>query len=1034
MVRRMTTCIVITLMAVAVPAEPLQVDLSQSGDVQVGWIDWNTGGDRLGNSNVSRQFLNEADFDSDFTIDFIKIDSRNRAQVDESVPLHDVLDDALKEGDPFDMVIHDLAAGIYRITTYHHDPLENVENDDGTLNITVTDADGTRLVADHFQQTWGPNPGIGASVTFTFRSDGTGDIVLTFADNNDGIHNEAFLNGFELDIEAPPERASSPEPADGATDVPRTVVVSWLPGEDVPAVDGHRVYFCTSFVDVNDGTAAALRGLTSEPEFDPGDLAEGIAFGTTHYWRVDEADGVGGWHVGDVWSFTTEPFAYPVETIQATASSATADAGPENTINGSGLDDSDLHSMDNRAMWLSDPTGAQPTWIQYEFDRIHKLHEMWVWNYNVTFEPVLGFGLKDVTVEYSQDGTDWAALGEVQLAQGSSQPGYARNTAVDLAGVAARYVRLRVNSGWGALPQYGLSEVRFFYIPVQAREPRPASGATDVGPNVTLSWRAGRKAAAHDVRLGADRKAVVRGTAPATTVAETAVEASDLALGQTYYWQVNEVNAAATPAVWVGEIWTFTTPSFLVVEDFEDYDDAENLIFDTWIDGWVNETGSTVGYLQAPFAEKTIVYSGNQAMPLAYDNTGAPFSSEAECVFDTPQDWTTHGIAALVLYFQGDSASTPGAGAELSLTLEDASGHAATVGYDGPAQSLTEAWWHEWNVDLSALSADGVDLTRVAKIVLRVGSPTSGGSGLLYIDALRLLPRRCVASLASPGADLNGDCRVDYLDLQIMADNWLAEDRTLSTTPEAPATTGLLAQYPLDGDTQNSAGPNLHGAVNGNPVYVDGIAGSALRLGGNAFVDCTNNVALDAIGEAITVAAWIKVDVFDKNYQTIVAKGDSSWRLSRNQTTDNIHWRCNGPSPDLRVNGQANVNDGQWHHVAGTYDGAVARLYVDGIEDGSVATSGPIATNTERVYLGENAEAPGRQWNGLIDDVRIYSRALSADEIRYLADRTPGDGALYVPIASPAELYDGEPENARAIDLKDFAALAGQWRDEQAWP
>ena len=1034
MVRRMTIGIAIALMAAAVGAAPLQVDLSQNGDVEAGWIDWNTGGDRLGNSNVSRQFLNEADFDDDFTIDFVKIDSRNRAQVDETVPLHDVLDDAFKEADPFDMVIRNLASGVYRITTYHHDPLEDVENDDGTLNITVTDADGTRLVADHFQQTWGPNPGVGAAVTFTFRSDGAGDITLTFADNNDGVHNEAFLNGFEIDVEAPPEKASSPQPAHEATDVPREVVLGWVPGEQVPTVDGHRVYFGTSFADVNDGTAAALRGVTSDPEFNSADLAERLAYSTTYYWRVDEADGAGGWHIGDVWSFTTEPFSYRIEAIAATASSATAGAGPENAVNGSGLGEDDLHSTENTAMWLSDPAGPQPTWIQYEFDRVYKLHEMWVWNYNVTFEPVLGFGLKDVTVEYSQDGAEWTALGEVQFAQGSAQAGYAHNTTVDLAGVAARYIRLLVNSGWGALPQYGLSEVRFFHIPVHARQPVPATGATDVGPQVQLSWRAGREAMAHDVRLSTDRAAVVSGTAPVTTVSHAALDAADLALGQTYYWQVNEVNEAATPVTWVGPIWTFTTPPYLVVDDFEAYDDADHAIFDTWIDGWVNETGSTVGYLEAPFAEQTMVHSGGQSMPLAYDNTGAPFYSAAERTFDVPQDWTAYGIAALVLYFQGEPAGAPSANDELALALEDASGHVATVRYEESAQMLTEAWWHEWNVDLGAFGADGVDLTRVAKVVLRVGDQSAGGSGLLYLDDLRLVPRRCVASLLSPAADLNGDCRVDSRDLQIMAGDWLTADRTLATSPAAPADTDLLAHYPLDGDVRNSAGASLHGTINGNPVTVDGATGSALRFGGDAFVDCTNNVAFDTITDAITVAAWISVDVFDKNYQTIVAKGDSSWRLSRNQTTDNLHWRCNGPTPDLRVNGQINVNDGRWHHVAGTYDGTIARLYVDGIEDGAVATSGPIAPNIERVYLGENSEATGRQWNGLIDDVRIYSRALSVDEVRYLADLTPGDGALYVPIASPAELYDGEPENARSIDLKDFAALAGQWRDEQIWP
>jgi len=87
--------------------------------------DWNTNDDRLGNADVSRQFLNEADFDDDFTVDFIKIDSRNRDDVDNSIPLHDLLEDAFKESNPFDMVIKGLAAGACTLTTYHHDPSED---------------------------------------------------------------------------------------------------------------------------------------------------------------------------------------------------------------------------------------------------------------------------------------------------------------------------------------------------------------------------------------------------------------------------------------------------------------------------------------------------------------------------------------------------------------------------------------------------------------------------------------------------------------------------------------------------------------------------------------------------------------------------------------------------------------------------------------------------------------------------------------------------------------------------------------------
>ena len=88
---------------------------------------------------------------------------------------------------------------------------------------------------------------------------------------------------------------------------------------------------------------------------------------------------------------------------------------------------------------------------------------------------------------------------------------------VDLAGLTAKYVRFTVNSNWGGwLPQFGLSEVRFFYIPVHAREPDPDSGATDVDVDVTLGWRAGRQAAEHDVYVSTDEQAVIDGTAAVT--------------------------------------------------------------------------------------------------------------------------------------------------------------------------------------------------------------------------------------------------------------------------------------------------------------------------------------------------------------------------------------------------------------------------------------------------------------------------------------------------------------------------------------
>jgi len=228
---------------------------------------------------------------------------------------------------------------------------------------------------------------------------------------------------------------------------------------------------------------------------------------------------------GDVWSFTVEPVAYAVENITTTASSSGEGRGPENTVNGSGLDEGGLlHGKDgDGSMWLSDTAGPQPSWIEYEFDNVYKLHEMWVWNYNEFMEPLLGLGFKDVSIEYSVNGTDYTTLGTThEFAQAPGTPDYEHNTTVDFGGLTAKHVRLTANSNWGGiLPQYGLSEVRFLYIPIRAREPRPDSGATNVDVDVTLGFRAGREAAQHDVYFGSDEQAVTDGNVPAATMTET---------------------------------------------------------------------------------------------------------------------------------------------------------------------------------------------------------------------------------------------------------------------------------------------------------------------------------------------------------------------------------------------------------------------------------------------------------------------------------------------------------------------------------
>jgi hypothetical protein len=225
-----------------------------------------------------------------------------------------------------------------------------------------------------------------------------------------------------------------------------------------------------------------------------------------------------------------------------TASSAVEEQGPENTINGKGLAN-DLHSNELTAMWLTALGAAGPAWIEYEFDKVLRLHEMWVWNHNGLLESALGLGARDVTIEYSVDGIDYTTLeGPFEFARAPGRPGYAHNTTVDFGGIAAKYVKLTLNSNWGGiLPQYGLSEVRFFSVPVFAREPNPVPNRTGVPVDAGLSWRAGREAAVHEVYLSTDEQAVIDGTALVATVIETSYTPA-LDLAGTYYWRFDEVN------------------------------------------------------------------------------------------------------------------------------------------------------------------------------------------------------------------------------------------------------------------------------------------------------------------------------------------------------------------------------------------------------------------------------------------------------------------------------------------------------------
>jgi len=542
------------------------------------------------------------------------------------------------------------------------DPLFNNE-DDRIFEETITAWDW-----------WGNSEGSdkqlknGENTMYIFHRQGDNTVfwdVFVWSDNPNYVPTDADYQNAIVPL---PGAAADPSPANNATDVPRDVALSWTPGEFAAPVKGHKVYFSEKFNDVNDRVGGVTQTVST---YTP---SARLDFDKTYYWCVDEIDAPPSSTVrrGSVWSFTTEPFAYPAANVIATASSSSADKGPENTVNGSGLDSTGLlhGNAGSGTMWLSDISAPPPTWIMFELENVCKLHQMWVWNYNESLELVIGIGIKEAVIEYSTNGTDFTPLGTThQFNQGSGAAGYAHNTTIDFGGVQAKYVKLTAQSNFkNLLPQFGLSEVRFFTIPAQAREPSPASGAMNVALDATLGWRAGREAAKHNLYLSADWNAVLDGTAPVTTVTGTRHGPLALDIGTTYFWRVDEVNDVETPATWQGNVWNFTTIKSLVVDNFEGYNAADNQIWYTWKDGLGygsptappyyagNGTGSAVGDENTKsFTEEMIVHGGKQSMPLSYNNNkqGALKYSEVTMTLSNQRDWTARGVKELSLWFRG---------------------------------------------------------------------------------------------------------------------------------------------------------------------------------------------------------------------------------------------------------------------------------------------------------------------------------------------------------------------------------------------
>ena len=754
------------------------------------------------------------------------------------------------------------------------------DSDAGTMTIYVNG----ELYAEATGKTL---PILGANVTsFNIGADQGGGTNYPGMIDDIQLYNvalgEAEIQEIMLGLPAP--AGAAPLSPVGADDVLRDgTSLYWAAGE---GAGSYNVYLGTEEASLN------LVASTTELSYPLGRLE----FGKTTYWRVDvnEPNVV----TGNVVSFEVEPKGIMISGLTVTASSQNSpEEDPNNTINGVGLNPDGSHSDDKTTMWLSAISDPGTAWIRYDLPEPLKLSEMLVWNHNTQSEEVLGYGIKDALIEVSADGVNFTTLKTVELLQSAE-------TSVDMQGAVAQSVKITAQNNWGGIvDKFGVSAVRLLAIPMVAREMSPADGAGNVDPTAAvLSWRAGREAGAHNVLISIDEQAVIDGTAPAMTVAETSMM-PDLAYGKTYYWRVDEVNDVD---VWAGPVQSFATEASVLVDDMESYDN-ETWIWQAWADGWdYADNGSIVGDHGMPSSTS---YEGSQSMPMAY-GVGA---EDSTATLSLPGlDWTTYGIQTLSLHFRGNAANV---GGKLYVKVND-----TEFLYAGAATDIQDEVWSAFTVDLTDVN----DVNAVTSVTVGV----AGGSGVVLIDNVRLLSQ--ASEIIMPLATLD------------------------------PA--NLVASYAFEGDYTDGSGNGLDGIPDANAVIVtDGVRGQVLMLDGtdDAVLIGTSDQGFNFPG-SFSISAWANYNTWDNNWGEILCanRGESNvgWQLRRRGGTNFLTFTVRGTSGTDDPTGSTSIPDllGEWILIQAVYDAEAATrtLYVNGAVDLTLADSGVCAPADHNVYIG----------------------------------------------------------------------------------
>jgi hypothetical protein len=498
----------------------------------------------------------------------------------------------------------------------------------------------------------------------------------------DEVEGSTIQKGNVWNFYIPPVTAYNPSPVNGvlfadANFPDPAVFLSWYQAADATS---YHVYFGDNLQDVQAGTGGTDKGTVTDPNYD---LPSMLELDKTYYWRVDSFDGTTT-NIGAVWSFKTS--GADLGTIEKDIW--------ENVTSGN-----DLNVLKNDTRYPYSPTVTQ-TLTSFDtgpdgYDLANYGGQISGWLYvpltgNYTFWlGTAGQGelwlstdedADNLMPQYLDHEAVWGNLGGYAFSH-SSNP-------IPLIGGNRYYIEaIWVSVDWDycqvAWQGAGIRDQEIIrgcylspYNPVQALGPNPKNDSTNVSQTPILKWRPGKYAASHNIYLGSDPNALSQVATNPAGQEQYGPIIPALDPNQTYYWRIDEVNDLHPEKLWVGKVWSFTTAPYLVVDDFEYYDDVNNLIYLTWEDCYANNnnTGMTVGYFVPPFAERTVIHFGYQAMYMHYDNdgtvnegvviegynyekSGTLLYSEAQRTWAEPQDWTAKGATSLLLWFRGIPAT-----------------------------------------------------------------------------------------------------------------------------------------------------------------------------------------------------------------------------------------------------------------------------------------------------------------------------------------------------------------------------------------